>query len=160
MRDRIFAPEDKRWLFNKLRITNDNPDGLFESNKDILVFAAALGFKHNNPVEFGSKKDVEIPFHVFNKDNKDFLDVIALGSTLKNKEGDVNILSWQDDTIVEQKFTLFEQYANGGLEIIDQEVFQNNTYMFDNLLQLIHNEIENNQTERDITNLEDLVELI
>ncbi len=161
MRDRVYAPEDKRWIFNKLRKSNDNPEGFFETNKDIFVFAATIGFNQNKAFEV-SKRGVEIPFHIFDKDNKDFIDTIALANTLDDSltVGDVNMLSWQDDDIVEKKLTIIEEFANGGLEILNQELFQNNTTIHDNLLQLINNELKDEHDNKDIGNLEDLVDLI
>lgn len=163
MRDRVFAPSEKRWIFNKLKRSSvENPDGIFESNKDILVFCASIGFKRNMPREFNrdSKNDVEILLLRFTKEDHAFIDTIALASTFNNTDpesGNVNLFSWEKDDMVEQKLLIFEQYVNGGLEILDKELFQNNTSIFDNLLQLINKELKTTESEKEIIDLKNLV---
>ena len=152
MKDRIYASDDKRWLFEKLVKTNENPDGIFENYKDLLITAAVIGYKNDEPLKL-EKKGPEIPLRVFENTpgNKDLIDIIAL-----DKTEDVNILNWKDDEIVFKKFQIFEEFANGGLKILDQKLFQNNTDIYENLLQLISVELDNenkNENKLDLTSL-------
>lgn len=155
--DRVFTSKEKADLFIKLSKTKQkNKDWIFDNNKDLFLFAASLGYKDNKkrPLD---KRDGEIPLSVFqrSKDNLDFIDLIALGDT-----GDVYILDWDDEEIVDKKLTIAEEYANRGLEIIEEKLFNNNTDVYDNLLQLINNELKGEHDSKDIGKLEDLVELI
>ncbi len=143
MTNSLYIANDKRWIVDKLKRTSENKDGFFESNKDIFVFAVSVGFNHNKPRELVDTSGGEIPLHIFTKENKDYIDTIAIASTLDGNDldqGDVALLSWENEQAVDQKLTIFQEYANGGLEIIDNELFQNKTTVYDNLLQLIYRE--------------------
>lgn len=155
--DRVFTSRERADLFLQLSKTKQRTqDGVFDNNKDLFLFAASLGYKDNKRRPL-LKKDGEIPLSVFQKsrDNLDFIDLIALGDTK-----DVYILDWDDDEMVDKKLTIIEEYANRGLEIIDEKLFRNNTSIYDNLLQLINGELSGDSMSRDIGNLKDLVELI
>ncbi len=155
--DRVFTSKEKADLFIKLSKTKQkNRDWIFDNNKDLFLFAASLGYKDNKRRPL-AKRDGEIPLSVFqrSKDNLDFIDLIALGDT-----GDVYILDWDDEEIVDKKLTIAEEYANRGLEIIEEKLFNNNTDVYDNLLQLINSELKGEHASKDIGKLEDLVELI
>ena len=155
--DRVFISKEKGDLFVKLSKTKQKgKDGIFDNNKDLFLFAASLGFKDHKkrPLD---KKDSEIPLSVFqrSKNNLDFIDLIALGDT-----GDVYILDWDEEEIVDKKLTIIEEYANRGLEIIEEKLFNNNTDIYDNLLQLINSELKGDSANQNIGKLEDLVDLI
>lgn len=155
--DRVFTSKEKTDLFLKLSKTKQkNKDGIFDNNKDLFLFAASLGYKDNKKRPL-AKKDGEIPLSVFqrSKNNLDFIDLIALGDT-----GDVYILDWDDEKIVDKKLTIIEEYANRGLEIIEDKLFNNNTDIYDNLLQLINRELKGEHANQNIGKLEDLVDLI
>lgn len=156
MRDRVFVSKDKTDLFIKLsRTKHQNRHWLFDNNKDLFLFALAIGWNHqlSLPLE---KRDIEIPLSIFQKssDNIDFIDLVALGTTK-----DVYILDWDDEKRVEEKLSIVEMYANGGLEIINDKLFNNNTDIYDNLLQLVHYESSNKHTT-EITDLKNIVDLI
>lgn len=155
--DRVFTSKEKTDLFLKLSKTKQKTqDGIFDNNKDLFLFATSLGYKDNKKRPL-AKKDGEIPLSVFqrSKNNLDFIDLIALGDT-----GDVYILDWDDEVIVDKKLTIIEEYANRGLEIIEEKLFNNNTDIYDNLLQLINSELKGDSANQDIGKLEDLVDLI
>jgi len=155
--DRVFTSKEKADLFLKLSKSKQKTgDWMFENNKDLFVFAASLGYKDGRKREL-DKRDGEIPLSVFQKSkgNLDFIDLIALGDTK-----DVYILDWDDEEMVDKKLTIIEEYANHGLEIIEEKLFNNNTDIYDNLLQLVNRELSGDSLGQDIGNLEDLVELI
>lgn len=146
----LYIADDKRWIVDKLKKTAENKDGFFESNKDIFVFAVSVGFNHNKPRELQDTKGGEIPLHIFTKENKDYIDTVAIASTLDANDldkGDVELLSWENEQAVDKKLTIFQEFANGGLEIIDNELFQNKTTVYDNLLQLIYRESNNGSSK-------------
>jgi len=155
--DRVFTSKEKTDLFMKLSKTKQKTqDGIFENNKDLFLFAASLGYKDEKRRPL-LKRDNEIPLSVFQKsrDNLDFIDLIALGDTK-----DVYILDWDDEDMVEKKLLIIEEYANRGLEIIEEKLFNNNTNIYDNLLQLVNRELSGDNMGQDIGKLEDLVDLI
>ncbi len=155
--DRVFTSKEKTDLFMKLSKTKQKTqDGIFDNNKDLFLFAASLGYKDKKRRPL-LKRDSEIPLSVFQKsrNNLDFIDLIALGDTK-----DVYILDWDDDEMVDKKLTIIEEYANRGLEIIEEKLFNNNTNIYDNLLQLVNRELSGDSIGQDIGKLEDLVELI
>lgn len=155
--DRVFTSKEKADLFLKLSKSKQKTgDWIFENNKDLFVFAASLGYKDGKRREL-LKRDGEIPLSVFQKSkgNLDFIDLVALGDTK-----DVYILDWDDETMVDKKLTILEEYANRGLEIIEEKLFNNNTDIYDNLLQLINSELKGDSGNQDIGKLEDIVDLI
>ena len=155
--DRVFTSKEKTDLFMKLSKTKQKTeDGIFDNNKDLFLFAASLGYKDKKRRPL-LKRDNEIPLSVFqkSKDNLDFIDLIALGDTK-----DVYILDWDDEEIIDQKLTIIEEYANRGLEIIEERLFNNNTDIYDNLLQLVNQELTDNQIDKDIGNIENLFKLV
>jgi len=160
MRDRVFAAKDKSELFLKLSRTKqkDSDTWLFDNNKDLFLFAVAIGFKHEKrePLE---KRDTEIPLSVFqkSKDNLDFIDLIALGAT-----ENVYILDWDDEGKVEEKLTIVEEYANWGLRYMNEKILNSSSGLYDNLLQIINKEFENNVNGSDglPDDLDNIVSLI
>ena len=161
MTNTLYISDDKRVTVDKLKKTSENKDGFFESNKDIFVFAAAIGFNHNQPRALSNTKGGEIKLDVFTQENKYYIDVIAVSTTLDENNieaGDVNLLSWKDEEAVDKKLKIFQEYANGGLEILDRELIQNKTSIYDNILQLIYREanIEQNRGSK-IGNLEGMI---
>ena len=155
--DRVFTSKEKGDLFMKLSKTKQkNRDGIFDNNKDLFLFAVSLGYKDSKKRPL-TKRDGEIPLSVFqrSKNNLDFIDLIALGDT-----GDVYILDWDDEKIVDKKLTIAEEYANRGLEIIEEKLFNNNADVYDNLLQLVNSKLRGEHDSKDIGNIADLVELI
>jgi dnd system-associated protein 4 len=155
--DRVFTSKEKGDLFLKLSKTKQKTDaGLFDNNKDLFLLAAAIGFKDNRKRPL-LKKDGEIPLSVFqkSKDNLDFIDLVALGDTK-----DVYILDWDDEDMVDKKLRIIEEYANRGLEIIEERLYNNNTDIFDNLLQLINCELSGESHFNNIGDLKNIIELI
>ena len=153
--DRVFYSKEKENLFLKLSKTKQKTDdGIFLNNKDLFLFALSLGYKYEkNPTL--KKRSGEIHLSVFQKSkNMDYIDLIALGDTK-----DIYILDWDDEEIVNKKLGIIEEYANGGLEIIEESLFNNNTDIYDNLLQLINNELDDS-SNKNIRELRDMVDLI
>lgn len=155
--DRVFTSKEKANLFlNLSKSKQKTGDGIFENNKDLFIFAVSLGYRDGKKREL-LKRDGEIPLSVFQKSkaNLDYIDLIALGDTK-----DVYILDWDDESMVDKKLTILEEYANRGLEIIEEKLFNNNTDIYDNLLQLVNNEVNGDSFGKDIGNLDTLVDLI
>ncbi len=85
---------------------------IFPTFRDLLCFAAVLGFETGTQVKLDPKTDDFVDGRVFAKDDlsMDLLYVIALA-----EKRDVDILREDnEDTMIQ----IFEQYANGGLQIL------------------------------------------
>ncbi|AFZ30482.1 hypothetical protein Glo7428_1934 [Gloeocapsa sp. PCC 7428] len=116
---RIRVAKDKADLVKSL-ISTDGTTGPFQTYVDIIVFAAALGAKHNKRVPLGeiSKREPSpIPQEQFIVRGYDtVINLIAITET-KN----LSVLSFSENQSREKRNHIFEEYANGGLEILQAE---------------------------------------
>jgi dnd system-associated protein 4 len=110
---RVRRPKDKEDLVQRL---TDGKDAVFPTYRELLIFAASLGFFHEQKKGFTSSAE-PIPWSYFaNTPGEQLVDMLtaatvsdpsALGSTAEH----FNL-----------RLELFEQYANGGLEILHKEL--------------------------------------
>ncbi|TVQ09965.1 MAG: DNA phosphorothioation-associated protein 4 [Leptolyngbya sp. DLM2.Bin27] len=110
---RIKVAKDKAKLVKALR-AGEGSTGPFQTYADVVTFAAAFGFSKKNrvPFEQASRRDPDpIPRDQFK--NRGLMDLIAIAET-KNP----NILSSGDEQ-VQEKARIFEEYANGGFELLE-----------------------------------------
>ncbi len=89
-------------------------EGLFDSMKDVMLTAIAIGFKNDRRVPVTKYGGDAIKEHIF-KDDMDFLNVIAVLSTK-----DIKILL---DENKEEKYKILEEYAEGGMELLVGSAF-------------------------------------
>lgn len=89
---------------------------IFSTYKEAMVFAACLGFSENKRVPF-DKSSEPIRLDIFRGDHDEaILQCIALADT-------------RDPTIMgnarqDERLRIFEEYACGGLEILEAEVYR------------------------------------
>jgi dnd system-associated protein 4 len=85
---------------------------IFPTFRDLLCFAATLGFETGTHLPLDSKSDDFVEKRVFERDDLsvDLLYLIALAHTK-----DVDILRDENEDKIVQ---IFEEYANGGLQVI------------------------------------------
>jgi dnd system-associated protein 4 len=116
---RVKIAKDKADLVKSLKADGaDDTTKPFQTYADVLVFAAALGAKRERREPFGefSKKDPDpIPYDVFRKYDK----VVKLLAVVATKNP--RVLADNDES-EESRIKIFEEYANAGLEIIDNEI--------------------------------------
>ena len=116
---RVKIAKDKAELVKSLRAEGaDDTTKPFQTYAEVLVFAAALGAKRDRREPFGefSKKDPDpIPYDVFRKYDK-VVKLLAVAAT-KNPR----ILA-DNEEAEDSRIKIFEEYANAGLEIIDNEL--------------------------------------
>ena len=98
-------------------------DSVFDTYVELLCFAACLGYSRNASVPFESSAEA-VPWHIFENRGKD--SVVNL----------VAAVASEDFTIVgpdrfDDKLKVFEQYANGGLEILSQLIDKSPKTPFD-----------------------------
>ncbi|GAA6623601.1 DNA phosphorothioation-associated protein 4 [Scytonema sp. NUACC26] len=117
---RVRVAKDKADLVKALT-SSDGATGPFQTYADAIAFAAALGAKHKRRVALGeiSKREpAPIGQEIFVSRGYDLV-IKLLGVTATQ---DINILSSQDDKFENERLRIFEEYANGGLEILQAEV--------------------------------------
>lgn len=117
---RIRVAKDKAQLVKDLT-SSDGGTGPFQTFADVIVFAAALGAKHKKRVPLGeiSKREPSpIPQEQFIVRGYDT--VISLIAVTETQ--DIKILSIHEDNNNEKRNYIFEEYVNGGLEILQQEL--------------------------------------
>ena len=114
---RIKIAKDKAKLVKDLKVSDDST-GPFQTYVDVMVFAAALGAKRKKRVPLAEfTKDLEpIRREYFDNSCDLVINLLAISDTQDQK-----ILA-DDEKSDEQRLKIFEEYANGGLEILQDEL--------------------------------------
>jgi dnd system-associated protein 4 len=115
--NRIKIAKDKVELVKALVASKDTT-GPFQTYVEVMVFAAALGAKHKKRVPLeGVAKDLSpLRQDYFTSSFALLINLLAI-TEIK----DIKILG-DDDLADEQRIHIFEEYANGGLEILQNEL--------------------------------------
>ncbi|MEO0532555.1 MAG: DNA phosphorothioation-associated protein 4 [Cyanobacteria bacterium P01_A01_bin.123] len=113
---RIHFSEDKAEFVRSLK-ASDFENGPFQTYADIVIFSAALGYNYRKRVLLGnySRKDPDAVLQEQLR-NPFIIQLIAIAETR-----DPKILSDQKENEI-QRIELFEEYVNGGLEILSNEL--------------------------------------
>jgi dnd system-associated protein 4 len=117
---RIRVAKDKADLVKALT-SSDGGTGPFQTFADVIVFAAALGAKYKRRVPLGeiSKREPSpIRLEYFASVGNDV--VIKLLAMTETQ--DINVLSIYEEEYETQRNHIFEEYANGGLELLQIEL--------------------------------------
>ncbi len=110
---RIRRPQEHERLMKELQ----DAEGGFGTFRDILLLSAAVGYRFERRVAFTKTAGDPIRYET--------LTGPAFGETLVNMmaanvaEDDPEIM---DANRIEERITIFEEYANGGLEYIQEQV--------------------------------------
>ncbi|MDJ0509007.1 MAG: DNA phosphorothioation-associated protein 4 [Crocosphaera sp.] len=116
---RIRISKDKAELVQSLVDFNDGV-GPFQTYADVITFAATLGAKYKKrvPLNVISKEPAPISLEIFVSRGYDaVIKLLAIAET-----NDPNILSIYDREAEDQRVKIFEEYANGGLEELQEEL--------------------------------------
>ncbi|MEH2197613.1 DNA phosphorothioation-associated protein 4 [Nostoc sp.] len=142
---RIRVAKDKAELVKNLT-SSDGGTGPFNTFADVIVFAAALGAKHKRRVALGeiSKREPSpIPQEQFIvRGYNTVINLIAITETQ-----DIKVLSLEEGNNNEKRNYIFEEYANGGLEILQSEIRGAVDYSERILLILSHERFQDNSQE-------------
>ncbi len=117
---RVRIAKDKATLVKSL-IESDETNGPFQTYADAIAFAASLGSKRKKRVPLGetTKKDPSpIGLEIFVSRGYDLLIKLLAIAETKDKK----ILSSHDAKSEAERIEIFEEYANGGLEILQEEL--------------------------------------
>lgn len=115
--NRIKIAKDKVELVKAL-VASQETTGPFQTYVEVMVFAAALGVKHKKRVPLLEiAKDLSpLRQDYFASSFTLLINLLAITQTK-----DINVLG-EDEIADEQRIHIFEEYANGGLEILQREL--------------------------------------
>lgn len=127
--NRVAIAEDKIDFIKKL---TDSSESVFETMADCLSFAAVLGYKHGKHPSLKKKAKDPIQYNIFESRKYDTLfHLIAM-----NVENDAHILAADQNN---KRIEIFEEFANGGLEILKNRILDSDDSL-EPLLSIIQNE--------------------
>jgi dnd system-associated protein 4 len=92
-------------------------DGKFPTYRDILLFAAAVGYRQERPVPFSNASGDPIRYETMT--TPVFSDTLINMIAANVMTDDPEIM---DATRTEERIKIFEEYANGGLEYLQEQV--------------------------------------
>jgi len=139
---RVRRPAEFDDMLNELR-----EKGVFPTFKDAMVFAAALGYRRGNRKEF-KKSSEPIDLDVFRGDfDRTIMSLLAI------EEMDNPKMIAPSNEVA--RVLCFEEYANGGLEILKREIWDGKQDWRGGLLSLVQREEEEHTMLDDITELAD-----
>lgn len=117
---RIRVARDKAELVRSLT-SIDGERGPFQTYADVIAFAAALGAKHNKRVSFvevSQKEPAPVRLESFISLGYDsWIKLLAIDTTKS-----LETLSVEREESGLERHLIFEEYANGGLEILQAEL--------------------------------------
>ncbi len=117
---RIRVAKDKAELVRNL-VDTKGTTGPFQTYADAIAFAAALGARYQKRVPFkeiSTSEPAPISLEVFISRSYDWLiKLLAIAAT-----EDIKIISTQEPKAEIQRILIFEEYANGGLEKLREEL--------------------------------------
>lgn len=120
MTNRIRVAKDKADLVKAIATSPERESAPFETYADAIAFAAALGAKRKrrSPLqEVSQREPAPISLDVFISRGYDRLIKLLAVTTTQ----DVNVLLPTDAACEDRRVQIFEEYANGGLEILREE---------------------------------------
>lgn len=124
---RIRVAKDKADLVKALT-SIDGGTGPFQTYADVIVFASALGAKYKKRVplaEICKREPSPIRLEYFATMGHDIV-IKLLGIT---ETEDIKILSLTEEDYEAKRNQIFEEYANGGLEILQNELYGSVDYL-------------------------------
>jgi dnd system-associated protein 4 len=127
---RVRRPSDKQDVLDELC-----DDGPFEARRDVLVFAAALGFSRGRRVPFESSDE---PIRWDTMSNRRGTEILVNMLSAATAAEDPQVL---EDERFEERIQVFEEYANGGLEILKHELGRSVIDSSDFILKLVRDSL-------------------
>lgn len=117
---RIRLAKDKGELVKRL-VESDEDNAPFETYADAVMFAASLGYQRNQAVPLDdtiAKEPAPIAWEIFRSRGYDrTIRLLAIAKT-----EDVNVLSLSSPEAIAKQVHILEEYANGGLQILQDEL--------------------------------------
>jgi dnd system-associated protein 4 len=123
---RVRRPKDKEELMARL---SQGPDRVFDTYMELLCFAACLGHSRGVSLSFDNSSE-PVPWHIFENSGKD--SVVNLIAAVASE--DFAIVGADRFT---EKLRVFEDYSNGGLQILSELIEKSPKGPFDVIRDLI-----------------------
>ena len=145
--NRIRVAKDKAELVKELVASKDTT-GFFQTYVEVMVFAATLGVRYKKRVPLGETTKREpspIPQENFTSLGYELI-IKLLGI---HETQDIQIISSREDEYEDKRTQIFEEYANGGLEILQNELRGSVDYLERILLVLISERGNQEQPEEE-----------
>ena len=111
IKQRIRQPKEHRDLMDRLIKTKNNEYGVFSSYAKLMLFSAALGYREKKRVAFESTNE-PISITSFGENGRAFMYSLALA--------ELDDIECFQDASVQNVMAIFEEYANGGFNYLDQ----------------------------------------
>jgi dnd system-associated protein 4 len=145
---RVRVAKDKADLVKAIASPQERDTAPFETYADAIAFAAALGAKQKrrSPLkEISNREPAPIALEVFISRGYDrLIKLLAVTATQDGK-----ILLPTDPECEGQRLTIFEEYANGGLEILREELRGSVDYAERLMLVLFNDRSANEQPQEE-----------
>jgi dnd system-associated protein 4 len=142
MADRVRRPHE----FEAMMLDLTKEMKVFESYKDLMIFAACLGFRRKKRMSF-EKSSEPINLSIFSGD----FDGSVMNALAVAEIEDPLVMGNESE---DKKILIFEEYACGGLDILKTEYWDVKIDNWENaLIHLVLQEENENKMIDDITNL-------
>jgi dnd system-associated protein 4 len=128
---RVRRPKDKEAVIQRLI---DGTEGPFGEIRDVLTFAAAFGYAAGRRDPFESSGEA-IRWETFK--NRRGTEILVAMLALAGSE-DPGVVS---ERRFEEQIRIFEEYANGGLTLLEEALEQSPQQARDAVLSLVQNEL-------------------
>ena len=139
MKSGLNRSDEAEFAFQTL---GNSPDRLFENMKEVYMVALLMGFfnSYRKPLTKTSKDPIRI--NIFDANDKNVMDIIAL-----MEKKDLSLLINEEEQF-EEKMRMLEEYANGGIDLLEKMLFKP-LPSYDGLLKFIESYApENNDAEQ------------
>ncbi|BAB76613.1 DNA phosphorothioation-associated protein 4 [Anabaena sp. FACHB-709] len=118
--NRIRVAKDKAELVKSLLASKDTT-GPFHTYVEVMVFAAALGVKYKKRVPLGETTKRE-PSPIPQENFASLGHELIIKLLAVNETHDIEIISSREEEYEDKRTEIFEEYANGGLAILENEL--------------------------------------
>lgn len=126
------------------RLVRSDEEGVFFTYKDALLLAVCIGHNEGKKEKLSiATGDGEIHWEVF---ERNVMDVAMVNAIALSETNDLNILLDTEESF-DRKFTILEEYANGGIHILEEKVLDSPGEPIDNLINYILKQVEEKEEE-------------
>lgn len=136
---RVPRPGDKEEVIQRLLVTKDGP---FTEIRDVLTFAAALGYQEGRRIPLTSRGEA-IRWDTFKnrRGTEQLVGLIAVGGS-----EDREIVA---DSRFDEQIEAFAEYANGGLEVIRERLNQSHRLAREVILEMVQDSLTEERHDDD-----------
>lgn len=140
MKSGLNRSDDAEFAFQTL---GNMQDRLFDNMKEVYMVALLMGFFHKYKKPLGKASKDPIRLNIYDANDKNIMDIIAL-----MEKRDLSLLINEEDQF-EEKMRMLEEYANGGIELLEKLLFKPMP-SYDGLLKFIESYAPENNDEEQV----------